>query len=146
MSGLNSEFDDADESPGFLLWKATNKWQAAQRMALKPFDLTHVQFVLLASLVWLGTNEPISQKKLAEHAGTDEMMTSQVLRALEKKKLVIRKLSHKDKRVILTAVTKNGVQLANTALKAVEQTDRVFFGDLASLPTDLILVLKKLSQ
>ena len=43
----------ADESPGLLLWQVTNRWQAAQRAALKPFELTHVQFVLLASLTWL---------------------------------------------------------------------------------------------
>ena len=49
---------DADDSPGFLLWQVTNKWQAAQRAALKPFGLTHVQFVLLASLTWLDSGGP----------------------------------------------------------------------------------------
>jgi len=40
---LRSEFHDADHSPGLLLWQVTNTWQAAQRAALRPFDLTHVQ-------------------------------------------------------------------------------------------------------
>jgi DNA-binding MarR family transcriptional regulator len=74
---------DADDSPGLLLWQVTNRWQAAQRAALRPFDLTHVQFVLLASLTWLDSDRPpVTQKQLAEHAATDPMMTSQVLRAL----------------------------------------------------------------
>jgi hypothetical protein len=53
MNGaLRSEFTDAELSPGLLLWRVTNAWQAAQRAALRPFDLMHVQFVLLASLSW----------------------------------------------------------------------------------------------
>ena len=46
-------FASADDSTGLLLWQVTNRWQAAQRAALKPHGLTHVQFVLLASLTWL---------------------------------------------------------------------------------------------
>src|SRR3954447_5865618 len=80
----------ADESPGFLLWQVTNRWQAAQRAALKPFGLTHVQFVLLASLTWLEGDGPITQRRLAEHAASDPMMTSQVLRLLERRGLVSR--------------------------------------------------------
>ena len=79
---LNTEFADADESTGLVLWRVTNAWQAAQRAALKPFGLTHVQFVLLASLTWLDSVEPVTQQALAAHAGTDPMRTSQVLRAL----------------------------------------------------------------
>lgn len=73
---LASEFGSADDSVGLLLWQVTNRWQAAQRAALKPFGLTHVQFVLLASLVWLTGDEPVTQRDLAAHAATDPMMTS----------------------------------------------------------------------
>ena len=87
---LASEHAGADQSPGLLLWQVTNRWQAAQRAALKPFDLTHVQFVLLASLTWLDSDGPVTQKQLATHAATDAMMTSQVLRALERRGLIRR--------------------------------------------------------
>ena len=50
---LATAFASTDESTGLLLWQVTNRWQAAQRAALKPYGLTHVQFVLLASLTWL---------------------------------------------------------------------------------------------
>ena len=33
------------ESPGFLLWHATLRWQRGVAAALQPLDLTHVQFV-----------------------------------------------------------------------------------------------------
>ena len=79
---LATGFARPEESTGLLLWQVTNRWQAAQRAALKPFGLTHVQFVLLASLAWLGADGPVTQQQLAGHAGTDPMMTSQVVRAL----------------------------------------------------------------
>ena len=48
-----SAFDTPQQSPGFLLWRVTLSWQRRMRAALAPHDLTHVQFVLLASLWWL---------------------------------------------------------------------------------------------
>lgn len=132
MSGrrLASAFDDAAASPGLLLWRVTNAWQAAQRAALAPFDLTHVQFVLLASLTWLDSDEPVTQRELAELAGTDLMMTSQVLRTLESKGLVVRGSHPHDARARALAVTDAGAELANRANAAVEATDRDYFGRL----------------
>ena len=76
-------------SPGFLLWRTTLNWQRAMATTLKPLDLTHVQFVLLASVWWLAGQAKLgaglpSQREVADHAGTDVMMTSQVLRTLER--------------------------------------------------------------
>ena len=51
-SRLQTEFPDSNDSTGLQLWRVTNAWQAAQRAALKPFGLTHVQFVVLASLTY----------------------------------------------------------------------------------------------
>ena len=45
---MKSEYTSAWESPGFLLWHATMRWQRAMRAALQPHDLTHVQFAHLA--------------------------------------------------------------------------------------------------
>ncbi|KAB2584620.1 MarR family transcriptional regulator, partial [Rhodococcus erythropolis] len=87
---LETDFEDAGDSPGLMLWRVTNAWQASIRAALRPFDLTHVQFVLLAALTWLDAETPITQRDLAEYARTDPMMTSQVIRTLESKKLVER--------------------------------------------------------
>jgi DNA-binding MarR family transcriptional regulator len=128
--GLNSEFAEPDESAGLMLWRVTNIWQAAQRRALKPFGLTHVQFVLLASLTWIDADVPVTQQALATHAGTDPMMTSQVLRTLEKAGLVERKPHPQDGRARLLAVTAEGRARANSANAAVERCDREFFGRL----------------
>src|SRR5262249_57359520 len=105
---LATRHASADESPGLVLWQVTNRWQAAQRAALKPLGLTHVQFVLLASLAWLQEDGPITQKRLAEHAATDPMMTSQVLRALEARGLVERAPHPGDGRAWAGSATPHG--------------------------------------
>jgi len=127
---LRSEFTHAGDSPGLLLWQVTNAWQAAQRAALRPFDLTHVQFVLLASLTWRQGHQPITQRELAEHARADPMMTSQVLRTLEAKGLIERRPHPHDARARALTTTSAGVDLANRANAAVEQVDREYFSAL----------------
>jgi DNA-binding MarR family transcriptional regulator len=127
---LASRHADADDSPGLLLWQVTNRWQAAQRAALRRFDLTHVQFVLLASLTWLDSEGSVSQKQLAQHAATDPMMTSQVLRALEARDVIHRGQHPTDARARALTVTKKGVALANRAIVAVEGCDADFFAPL----------------
>jgi DNA-binding MarR family transcriptional regulator len=127
---LATRFSRAEDSTGLLLWQVTNRWQAAQRAALRPFGLTHVQFVLIASLAWLGTDGPVSQRRLAEHAGTDAMMTSQVLRSLEGRGLVRRSAHPDDRRARAVAVTDEGAALANRAVVAVEACDERFFASL----------------
>ena len=117
---LATEFAAADESPGLLLWQVTNRWQAAQRAALRPLGLTHVQFVLLASLTWLRSGGTVSQRDLADHAATDPMMTSQVLRALEGRGLVERTRDPDDHRARSVTVTRAGRALANRAVVVVE--------------------------
>lgn len=137
-----TEFPSPDESPGFLLWQVTNAWQRRQRAALKPLGLTHVQFVLLATLSWLTRDQPgVSQIELATEANTDPMMTSQVLRALAERGLVERLPHPRDPRAHLTRPTDAGRALANQALPLVEAVDRAYFG---ALGTDIAALLRRL--
>jgi DNA-binding MarR family transcriptional regulator len=88
-----------------------------------------VQFVLLASVWWLATvaNEEPTQRRVAEHADTDPMMTSQVLRALEVKRLVTRKPDPDDSRARRLGITPRGGALAQRAIAVVEAADTAFF-------------------
>ncbi len=146
MSRLATSFESAADSPGLLLWQVTNRWQAAIRAALKPFDLTHVQFVLLASLSWLAPDGPVTQKRLADQCATDPMMTSQVLRTLETKGLVRRDADQADRRAIALTVTTAGGELAGRAVVAVEACDREFFGRLGSRLRGLVDSLSVLAD
>ena len=132
MTGnLETRFSDADASPGLALWRATSAWQREIRNALAPHDLTHMQYVLLASLTWLERAEPVTQRELANHAGTDVMMTSQVLRTLESKGYITRSQHPTDGRAITLAPTAIGIALANRATRDVEAADESFFSVLA---------------
>ncbi|MFG2637088.1 MarR family winged helix-turn-helix transcriptional regulator [Streptomyces sp. NPDC048362] len=116
------------DSPGFLLWHATLRWQRDIATALAPLDLTHVQFVLLACTWWLNTQgEHPNQLALARQAGTDVKMTSQVLRALEHKGLIEREADPADARAKRLRVTDTGADLAPRAIAAVERADARFF-------------------
>lgn len=143
---LRSEFTDAAESPGRLLWQVSNAWQAAQRAALRPFDLTHVQFILLASLTWLHNGSPTTQRQLAEHAHADPMMTSQVLRALEARGLVERRPHPADSRARALTATPAGIDLANRANAAVENVDRSYFASLGTDRPAFTRMLLRLTQ
>ncbi|WP_010204334.1 MarR family winged helix-turn-helix transcriptional regulator [Salinibacterium sp. PAMC 21357] len=127
---LETMHPDPTTSLGLALWQVTNQWQRQVRATLKPYDLTQVQFALLASLTWLGNAAPVTQHALAEQAGTDPMMTSQVLRNLESKGYVTRSPHPSDGRAMVVAVTKEGAALANRATPAVEAADNDYFGAL----------------
>jgi DNA-binding MarR family transcriptional regulator len=143
---LRSEFENAADSPGRLLWQVTNAWQAAQRSALRPFGLTHVQFVLLASLAWLQDDGPITQRELADHTHADAMMTSQVLRTLEAKGLLARPRHPNDARARALQVTPAGLELANRANAAVENVDRLYFRPLGQERAAFARMLLRLTE
>lgn len=115
-----------------MLWRATLAWQRRIRTALAPHALTHVQFVLLASLWWLADHapEPPTQARLAEQAGTDPMMTSQVLRKLEARRLLERPQDVNDSRARQVRLTAVGRALIAGALADVEAADSEFFASL----------------
>jgi len=129
---LSETAESPPVSPGFLLWHATLRWQRGIAAGLAPLDLTHVQFVLLASTWWLNEHgERPTQIALAAHAGTDVKMTSQVIRSLDRKGLVEREIDPKDTRARRLRVTRRGRRLAPRAIAAVEKVDAEFFADVA---------------
>jgi DNA-binding MarR family transcriptional regulator len=147
VSQPGSRHDAADQSPGFLLWRATLSWQRQIRAALSPHALTHVQFVLLASLWWLhdhGSGPP-SQQELAAHAGTDPMMTSQVLRKLDARNLVDRHADPDDSRAMQVTLTDAGRTLLRAALADVEAADEAYFGALGNQRDAFTRALSRLS-
>ncbi|MFI5912244.1 MarR family winged helix-turn-helix transcriptional regulator [Dactylosporangium sp. NPDC051541] len=137
---------DPNDSPGFLLWHVTLRWQRDIAAALAPLDLTHVQFVLLATTWWLNSQgSSPNQLSVARQAGTDVKMTSQVLRKLEAKALVRREVDPADTRANLLRVTDRGAEVAARAVAAVEATDAAFFQSVRD-PAALLETLRALSR
>ena len=119
---------DPEDSPGFLLWHVTLRWQREIAAALAPLGLTHVQFVLLAATWWLNSRgEDPNQLSVARQAGTDVKMTSEVLRRLEAKGLIVRTVDAADTRARRIQATERGGELALAAVAAVEGVDTAFF-------------------
>lgn len=144
---FQSDYEGPEESPGFLLWQTTNLWQRRQRAALKEVDLTHVQFVLLASVVWLTSHgRTVTQIDLARHAATDVMMTSQVLRTLEGKGLVTRLPHPDDSRAKHVLATERGEETAARAIRIVEGVDRAFFAAGSEDAHALTAVLQRILE
>lgn len=129
------------DSPGFLLWHATLRWQRSIAAALAPLELTHVQFVLLACSYWLAEHgETPNQLAVAGQAGTDIKMTSQVLRRLETRGLVERRTDEHDTRARIVSVTSRGKAVAVQAIDRVEAADTEFFD---GYPESLVEALKE---
>jgi DNA-binding MarR family transcriptional regulator len=125
--------DSADQSPGFLLWQVTSLWQRGIRKALEKYDITHSQFVLLASTFWLSMqDQPVTQVLLSFHSKIDPMTTSTVLRTLQGKGLLMRQEHATDTRAKTVALTDAGKKLVKQAVKTVEQFDKEFFGMLGN--------------
>lgn len=133
-------------SPGFLLWRATLRWQRRIAAALRPYDLTHVQFVLLTSTWWLGEHGDgaPSQAQVAAHAEVDVMMTSSVVRVLEGRGLLTRSADPADARVRRLAVTPSGRDLVRSVVPVVEAADAAFFAAVAD-PAAVLAVLRPLA-
>jgi DNA-binding MarR family transcriptional regulator len=137
---------DPEDSPGFLLWHVTLRWQRTMVAALAPLDLTHVQFVLLATTWWLNSRgEDPNQLGLARQAGTDVKMTSEVLRKLEAKGLIVRTVDTADTRARRLRVTSLGAELAVRALAVVETADAGFFRVTEDVGT-LVAMLRPLAR
>lgn len=145
MTNLTSTFASPRQSPGFMLWQVTQAWQRAIRAALAAHDLTHVQFVLLAVLT-SHDGDALTQRELARAAGTDPMMTSQVIRALASKGLVDRRAHPGDGRAVIVDVTTAGRERANEANGSVEGADEQFFGALGDSAHRLTALLAALAH
>lgn len=121
-------FGKAEDSPGYLLWQVTTLWQREIKKRLDELNLTHSQYVLLASLLWLtGQDRPVTQIDLSLHSKIDPMTTSTVLRTLEKKGWVQRAEHPTDTRAKTVVLTPAGIDLVRRAIPVVEQTDFSFF-------------------
>lgn len=88
-------------------------------------------FILHCKLLWLSSKEEcITQIMLARHTKLDVMMTSQVLRALESRGLILRLAHPIDTRAKMLKLTQAGRKLAIGEVPDVENVDNTFFGVL----------------
>lgn len=137
-----------EESSGFLLWQVTNLWQREIKKALEQYNITHSQFVLMASIHWLTLHkQEVTQIILSSHTKIDPMTTSTVLRTLQQKNLITRQEHVTDTRAKIVVLTETGKEITKKAIVTVEAFDKKFFSILGintkSLNQNLITLLKQ---
>ncbi|MEV2213810.1 MarR family transcriptional regulator [Streptomyces sp. NPDC050997] len=108
-------------TPGYLVWRLANKWRTAVDQALAPLNLTHAQYVLLASLSGMErSGRQPSQRELADHTGLEALYVSKLARSLEAAGLVGRTRDTEDTRVVRLALTGEGRVAVRPAIDAVQ--------------------------
>lgn len=119
-----------EQSPGFLLWHISTLWRGFIEASLKTLNLTHPQFVVLATLGWLTRNgDKVSQTAIGKMAALDPNTTSQIIKGLEQKGL-IKRITSADARAKNPILTTNGSKILTQAMPLVEDTDGQFFQNL----------------
>jgi MarR family transcriptional regulator, organic hydroperoxide resistance regulator len=140
MTRLNTNFRKAEDSPGFLLWKASNLLQRMHSICLSDLNITPTQFSLMTCLVYLHQDGPVTASRIVDHAGMDKMMVSDLIKTLVKKKLVKRKPNPEDGRSFLLEPTPLGQSITNSSVLKIEALDLEFFKrvkDIVSFQRDL---------
>lgn len=108
-----------------------NKWHSMIKKELKKMNLTHPQFVVLASLAYLSQNgNEVTQVMISKLSGIDVMTVSQILNLLEKNDFVKRKEHSRDTRAKAVILNKKGEEILQKAVPLVEQIDEIFFEKL----------------
>ena len=132
MNNFPSKYkEDSSLSAGFSFIKAYNLWHKKVKDQLNDINLTHPQFVVLATLGYLSQKkDEIKQIDISKNSNIDVMTLSQIILRLEKSGLVKRKKSLKDTRAKVVSLTDEGVVKLQEALPLVEQIDIDFFGEL----------------
>lgn len=145
------KFKTPGESTGFLLWKVNNLWQREIKKTLSRYNLTHTQFVILASAYWLSAENKnvITQTEIANHIGIDKMMTSNVIRTLVSKVLIVRTEHKTDTRAKVIRLTDTGIKILKKSVAEVEDFDSQFFEQLSDrngFNGELLRLLRKIGE
>ena len=92
----------------FALYAATNSIIRYYRIYLNEIGITYTQYLVLLVL-WESENSNI--KEIAKVLKLDSPTITPIVQKLEKMNLVKRQRSHKDERVVVVSLTKNGIDL-----------------------------------
>ena len=116
------------DSTGYLLYHLTMLMQRKMKKKLDKLDITHTQFVILASLYILSEKgKSVTQIEIANQSRMDKMMVSLVLRTLQKKGFVTRQEHSTDTRAKTIVITDEGKKTFRKAFRVVKEVEEIFF-------------------
>ncbi len=113
---------------GYLLWQTFRGWQRIVEGHLAPLELSHAQFVLLATLQYLESiGEVPSQSRLGNFLRFEPMMVSKAIRVLEDRKYVRRQPHPEDPRANALGLTRAGDATASAAVEIALGAEKMYF-------------------
>ena len=139
------KFRNIDNSPDYFLWQVYSQWQKRKNKLIAELDLTSAQMTVLTTLYWLKqNNKDTIQAIISDYANMDRMTTSQVIRTLQKKELVIRQEHPIDTRAKIVELTEFGLSKVIQALNVVDINNQDYFSILGNSQKTFIDLMKKL--
>lgn len=146
MAKLPFGFDAPEDSPGFLLWQTTMIWQRQIKKALEKYNVSHAQFVIMATLMWFEAHGyDTTQILIVNQTKLDKMTVSKSLKKLVLMEFVNRIEHEIDTRAKSVSLTKKGKEMVRTLVPIVEEIDSTFFSKASvAEQKSLIHILAKL--
>lgn len=148
MSKLPFGFARPEDSPGFLLWQTTMVWQRKIKRALEPYEISHAQFVIMATLMWFEAHHyNTTQILIINWSKLDKMTVSKSLRKLVALGYVNRFEHETDTRAKSVSLTDKGKEMVRMLVPIVEGIDSGFFDKVSqNEQKNLIHILAKLTD
>lgn len=128
MANLPFGFDKPEDSPGFLLWQTTTIWQRRIKKALEEYNVSHAQFVIMATLMWFEAHlYDTTQIVIVNQTKLDKMTVSKSLKKLVSLGFVNRVEHETDSRAKSVSLTEKGKKMVKILVPIVEGIDGTFF-------------------
>ncbi len=147
---LHRMFEDVslgapENAIGFVLWRISSRYQREMDRALHALDLSNLQFVTLALVGWLERSGTIAtQIELSHFGGIHPMQTSQMLKLLEAKQLILRQRGEEDNRAKQVTLTRKGFETLRKALPRAVAVQNRLFGEAGARGSELLTALLQL--
>src|SRR5450631_812419 len=138
---------ETENIAGFLLWQVSKLWQRHLTLALQDLNLPSTQAVILANVLRLGEEgKSVTQSLLSTATKVDPMTTSQALRSLEEKRLIVRRTPKADLRAKQVKLTPRGRDVAFEAVIRLAMIHQAFFRPLKDQDRQVVAFLQKLVE
>lgn len=106
---------------GRLIANVNNKKNTYMNMLLKQLDLSHGQAI---ALMKIHKHQVIQQDVLTKHLLIDKSAVTRILKSLEDKELIVKKMSENNRRVFDIFLTQKGEKLYPEIKKIIDETTR----------------------
>jgi MarR family transcriptional regulator, organic hydroperoxide resistance regulator len=115
---------------GFKLWRKANEWEKTVNNALKEFNVSYSELLMLISLTYLSSiQDEVTQIDLVNYSGVTPMSVSKTLVKLEKNQIILRSQAI-DTRAKSIVLSKLGTKLLINTAPIMKLTNDQFFNSL----------------